>query len=264
MAYEHILLDVSPEGTAVLTLNRPARRNAFNAEVISELSDAFDMLAKNPACRLLLIRGAGPVFSAGADLEWMKAAAHYSEKENEEDALAMAEMLRGLFELPQVTIALLHGAVMAGACGLAAACDIAIARKGTVFAFSEVRLGIIPATISPYIVNAMGPRWARTLFVTAERFEADVAARLGLIHHVVEDEMAMEKLVEHYADLVYAGSPAAIADSKALVADVTGEVIDAGLARMTARRLAHRRVSVQGREGLAAFLEKRQPDWSRQ
>jgi len=263
MAYEHILLDVSPEGTAVLTLNRPQKRNAFNAEVISELTDAFETLSKNPECRLVLIRGNGPVFSAGADLEWMKAAAHYTVHENEEDAFAMAEMLRRLFELPQVTIALLHGAAMAGACGVAAACDIAIAKKGTIFSFSEVKLGIIPATISPYIINAIGPRWTRSLFVTADRFEADVAARLGLIHHEVEDETAMERLVEHYADLVYAASPAAVADTKALVSDVTGEVIDASLGKMTAKRLAHRRVSEQGKEGLAAFLEKRKPSWSR-
>ena len=263
MAYEHILLDVSPEGTAVLTLNRPAKRNALNAEVIAELTDAFEMLSKNHECRLVLLRGNGPVFSAGADLEWMKAAQHYSSGENEEDAYGMAEMLRRLFELPQVTIALLHGAAMAGACGMAAACDIAIAKRGTIFAFSEVKLGIIPATISPYIINAIGPRWARTLFVTGERFEADVAAKLGLINHEVEDEMAMETLAEHYADLVYGASPAAIADTTALVADVTGEVIDASLGRMTAKRLAHRRVSEQGREGLAAFLEKRKPSWSR-
>lgn len=263
MAYEHILLDVSPEGTGVLTLNRPAKRNAFNAEVIAELTDAFETLSKNPSCRLLLVRGNGPVFSAGADLEWMKSASHYSEKENEEDAVAMAEMLRRLFELPQVTIALLHGAAMAGACGIAAACDIAIAKKGTIFSFSEVKLGIIPATISPYIINAIGPRWARTLFVTAERFEATFAEKIGLIHHEVEDETAMESLVEHYADLVYAASPAAVADTKELVARVTGEEIDASLGRMTAKRLAHRRVSEQGKEGLAAFLEKRKPNWSR-
>ena len=263
MAYEHILLDVSPEGTAVLTLNRPQKRNAFNAQVIEELSDAFETLSKNPECRLLLIRGNGPVFSAGADLEWMKAASHYSERENEEDAYAMAEMLRRLFELPQVTIALLHGAAMAGACGLAAAADIAIARKGTIFSFSEVKLGIIPATISPYVINAIGPRWARALFVTAERFEADFAAKIGLIHHEVEDEMAMEKLVEHYADLVYAASPAAVADTKFLVSRVTGEEIDSSLGHLTAKRLAHRRVSEQGKEGLSAFLEKRKPKWAR-
>ena len=263
MAYENILLDVSPEGTAVLTLNRPEKRNAINAEVIEELSDAFETLSKNPECRLLLIRGAGPVFSAGADLEWMHAASHYSERENEEDAYAMAEMLRHLFHLPQITIALLHGAAMAGACGLAAAADIAIARKGTIFSFSEVKLGIIPATISPYVINAIGPRWARLLFVTAVRFEADFAAKIGLIHHEVEDEMAMEKLVEHYADLAYAASPEAVADAKDLVARVTGEIIDSSLGHLTAKRLAHRRVSTLGKEGLSAFLEKRKPSWAR-
>jgi methylglutaconyl-CoA hydratase len=263
MAYENIELDVSPEGTAVLLLNRPQKRNAFNAEVIEELTDAFETLAKNPECRLVLIRGAGPVFSAGADLEWMKAASHYSEKENEEDAYAMAEMLRRCFELPQVTVALLHGAAMAGACGLAAAADIAIAQRGTIFSFSEVKLGIIPATISPYIINAIGPRWARALFVTAERFDAEVAAKIGLVHHVVEDETSMDKLVEHYASLVYDASPAAIADTKSLVAEVTGEIIDVGLGHKTAKRLAHRRVSEQGKEGLSAFLEKRKPSWAR-
>ena len=262
MAYENIELDVSPNGTAVVLLNRPAKRNAFNAQVIEELSDAFETLSKNPECRLVLIRGAGPVFSAGADLEWMRAAGGYSERENEEDAYGMAEMLRKLYELPQITIALVHGAAMAGACGVAAAADIAIARKGTVFSFSEVKLGIIPATISPYIIAAIGSRWARALFVTAERFDADVAAKLGLIHHVVEDETAMEKLVEHYADLAYNASPAAIADTKDLVASVAGAVIDASLGRMTAKRLAHRRVSEQGKEGLAAFLEKRKPSWA--
>jgi methylglutaconyl-CoA hydratase len=263
MPYENIQLDVSPEGTAVLMLNRPQKRNAFNAEVIEELSDAFETLAKNPECRLVLIRGAGPVFSAGADLEWMRAAGGYTLHENEEDAFAMAEMLRRCFELPQVTIALLHGAAMAGACGLAAAADIAIAQKGTIFSFSEVKLGIIPATISPYILNAIGPRWTRALFLTAERFDAEVAARIGLVHHVVEDESAMEKLMEHYADLVYGASPAAIADAKILIADVMDEPIDATLGRMTAKRLAHRRVSEQGKEGLDAFLEKRKPNWAR-
>jgi methylglutaconyl-CoA hydratase len=263
MIYQYIQLDVSPEGTAALLLNRADKRNAFNAEVIEELTDAFETLSKNPECRLVLIRGAGPVFSAGADLEWMRAAADYSERENEEDAFAMAEMLRRLYELPQATIALVHGAAMAGACGIAAACDIAIAQKGTIFAFSEVKLGIIPATISPYIIDAIGARWARALFVTGERFDADVAQRLGLIHHVAEDETAMEKILEQYADHIYSASPAAIADAKRLVEDVHGEVIDGSLSRLTAKRLAHRRVSAQGKEGLSAFLEKRKPDWSK-
>jgi methylglutaconyl-CoA hydratase len=263
MAYEHIELDVSPEGTAVVTLNRPAKRNAFNAQVISELSDAFETISKTPECRLVLIHGAGTVFSAGADLEWMKAAQDYTLADNEEDALSMAEMLRKFYELPQVTIARVHGAAMAGACGLVAAADIAVAMKGTVFAFSEVKLGIIPATISPYIVNAIGPRWTKALFVTAERFDADMAQKIGLIHYVVDDEQAMETQVEHLADLVYGANPAAIADTKNLVGDVTGVEIDHALGKMTAKRLAHRRVSKDGQEGLAAFLEKRKPAWAR-
>jgi methylglutaconyl-CoA hydratase len=263
MAYEHIEFDVSPDGTALVMLNRPAKRNAFNAEVIAELSDAFETLSKNPECRLVLIRGKGSVFSAGADLEWMRAASHYDEKDNEEDAFSMAEMLRKLFELPQVTISLLHGAAMAGACGIAAASDIAVAMKGTMFSFSEVKLGILPATISPYVINAIGPRWTRALFVTAERFDADFAEKIGLVQYVVSDENEMDKLVESLADLVYAASPAAIADTKDLVAEVTGLEIDVSLGRMTAKRLAHRRVSEDGKEGLSAFLEKRKPRWAR-
>jgi methylglutaconyl-CoA hydratase len=211
----------------------------------------------------VLIRGAGPVFSAGADLEWMRAAADYTTHENEQDAYAMAEMLRRLYELPQVTIALVHGAAMAGACGIAAAADICIARKDAVFGFSEVKLGIIPATISPYVLNAIGPRWARALFVTAERFDAAFAEKIGLVQFLAEDETQMEKLVEHMADLTFAASPGAIADAKDLVDEVYGQTIDSNLSHLTAKRLAHRRATPQGKEGLAAFLEKRKPDWQR-
>jgi methylglutaconyl-CoA hydratase len=260
--YEHIEIDVSRAGVAVVLLNRPQRRNAFNAEVISELADCFETLSKNPECRVVLVRGAGPVFSAGADLEWMRAAADYTERENEQDAYAMAEMLRHLNGLPQVTIALIHGAAMGGGAGLAAACDIAVAMKDTRFSFSEVRMGIIPATISPYVVEAIGPRWARALFVTGESFDADFAHRIGLVQYVVADEMEMEQTVEHLASLVFSASPAAVADSKDLVQAVAGQEFSAGLSRLTAKRLAHRRASEQGREGLAAFLEKRKPAWS--
>jgi methylglutaconyl-CoA hydratase len=263
MIYENIELDVSREGVVVVLLNRPAKRNAFNAEVIAELSDAFETISKNPEARLVLIRGAGPVFSAGADLEWMRAAADYTTHENEQDAYAMAEMLRRLYELPQVTIALVHGAAMAGACGIAAAADICIARKDAVFGFSEVKLGIIPATISPYILNAIGPRWTRALFVTAERFDAAFAEKIGLVQFLAEDETQMEKLVEHMADLTFAASPGAIADAKDLVDEVYGQTIDSNLSHLTAKRLAHRRATPQGKEGLAAFLEKRKPDWQR-
>jgi methylglutaconyl-CoA hydratase len=262
MAYENIELDVSRAGVAVVMLNRPLKRNAFNAEVISELLDVFETLSKNPEVRVVLIRGAGPVFSAGADIEWMKAAAIYTEKDNEEDAYAMAEMLRKLHSLPQVTIALVHGAAMGGGAGIAAACDVAIAMSNTRFSFSEVRMGIIPATISPYVVEAIGPRWARALFVTGETFDGDFAQKIGLVQYVVADETEMDTTVERLAGLVFAASPAAIADTKDLVEDVFGREMDASLSRLTARRLSHRRASDQGKEGLAAFLEKRKPNWA--
>jgi methylglutaconyl-CoA hydratase len=263
MIYENIELDVSRAGVAVVMLNRPAKRNAFNAEVIAELFDAFETLSKNPEARVVLIRGAGTIFSAGADIDWMKAAAIYTEKDNEEDAFAMAEMLRKLHSLPQVTIALVHGAAMGGGAGLAAACDVAIAHKDTKFSFSEVRMGIIPATISPYVVEAIGPRWARALFVTGETFDGDFAHQIGLVQYVVADEAEMDTLVEHLAGLVFSASPAAVADAKDLVEDVFGREMDAGLSRLTAKRLAHRRASEQGKEGLSAFLEKRKPNWAR-
>lgn len=259
--YETIELDVSRAGVAVILLNRPDKRNALNAQVISELADAVETLSKNPEARLVLLRGAGTTFSAGADIEWMRAAADYTVHENEEDAYALAEMLRSLNSLPQVTVAMVHGAAMGGGVGLAAACDIAVAVKGTKFAFSEVRLGVIPATISPYIVEAIGPRWARSLFVTGETFDAEFAQRIGLVQHEVADETALEAAVENIARMVFASSPAAIADAKKLVDDVIGREFDSSLSRATAKRLAHRRASTQGREGLAAFLEKRKPSW---
>lgn len=262
MAYETIELDVSRAGVAVVLLNRPDKRNALNAQVIEELADCWETLSKNPEVRLVLIRGAGKAFSAGADIEWMRAGADYTQSENEEDAYAMAEMLRRLYGLPQVTVAMVQGAAMAGACGLVAASDIAVAVRGAKFGFTEVRLGIIPATISPYIIDAIGPRQARALFVTGEVFEADFAQQIGLIHHVAADETAMEAIAENIANTVFGNSPAAIADAKDLIQSVTGREIDKDLSHMTAKRLAHVRATTQGKEGLAAFLEKRKPNWT--
>jgi methylglutaconyl-CoA hydratase len=172
------------------------------------------------------------------------------------------EMLRRLYELPQLTITMVHGAAMAGACGLVAASDVAVAIKGAKFGFTEVKLGIIPATISPYVIGAIGQRWARALFTTAEIFDAEFAEKIGLVHYAVADETEMESRVEHLTQLAFQASPAAIADAKDLVADVTGEIIDASLSKKTAKRLAHRRATEQGKEGLAAFLEKRKPKWA--
>lgn len=260
--YATIELDVSRAGVAVLLMNRPDKRNAMNAQVIEEMADAFETLSKNPEVRLVILRGAGATFSAGADIDWMRAAANYTVSENEDDAYALAEMLRRLNGLPQVTVAMIKGAAMGGGIGLAAACDIAVAVEGAKFAFSEVRLGIIPATISPYVVEAIGPRYARALFVTGETFDAAFAHQIGLVQYVVADETELEAQVEAIARRVFEASPAAVADAKDLVSDVLGREFDAGLSRATAKRLAHRRASAQGKEGLAAFLEKRKPSWS--
>ena len=260
MAYENITLDVSPEGTAVLTLNRPEKRNAFNAPMIEELSDAFETLSKNPECRLLLIRGAGSVFSAGADLEWMKAASHYSERENEEDAYAMAHMLRQLFELPQITIALLHGAAMAGACGIAAAADIAIARKGTIFSFSEVKLGIIPATISPYVIRAMGERAASRYFLSAERFDAAEAYRIGFVHDICLPAELDGRVNDMLGHLILGGARA-IEECKKLIQLSGGTKLTPAVRTETARRIARQRATDEARDGIAAFLDKRPPSW---
>jgi methylglutaconyl-CoA hydratase len=261
MAYETIELDVSRAGVAVVLLNRPEKRNALNAVVIEELHGVIETLSKTPEVRVVILRGAGPAFCAGADIEWLRAAADYSIHDNEEDAFALAEMMRRFHELPQLTIAMVHGAAMAGGCGLVAAADVAVALKGTQFRFSEVRLGIVPANVAPYVMQAIGPRWARALFATAESFDAAFAHQIGLVQYVAEDETELDGLVEHLTSLVFRASPRAVAEVKELVDEVIGEPIDTQLSRRTSRRLAHARTSPDGREGLSAFLEKRKPAW---
>lgn len=260
--YLYINLEATKAGVAIVTLNRPDVHNALNGEVIDELSNAFDMLADQSSVRMVILRGAGKSFSAGADLEWMKAARHWTREENEQDATALADMLRKLYELPQVTLALVQGAAMGGGIGLVAACDVAVAMKEARFRFSEVRLGLTPATISPFVIDAIGPRRAKALFVTGEMFDADYAERMGLVQYVVSDAKAMNEMEEHLASLIFDAAPGAVAESKRLVRDVTGEIIDGSLGHLTAKRIAARRVSDEGKEGIAAFLEKRKPDWT--
>lgn len=259
--YETIQLDATPGGVAIVTLNRPDKHNAFNSLVVEELADAFDNLRSETQLRMVILRGAGKSFSAGADLKWMEAAADYTQKENEEDAFALAEMLRRLYELPQMTLALVQGACMGGGAGLVAACDVAVAMKSALFRFSEVRLGLTPATISPFVIQALGPRMTKALFVTGEGFDADYAEKIGLVQYVVEDEDGMVDMQEHLSKLMFDTAPGAVADAKTLVQDVTGTVINSALSHETARRIAHRRTSDEGREGLAAFLQKRKPNW---
>lgn len=261
--YDLIRFEATEEGLAVVTLNRPDVHNAFNAELIAELTDVFTMISEQPSIRMMILRGEGPSFSAGADLNWMKRAALHSREDNETDAVRLAEMLRRLYEMPQMTLALVHGAAMGGGAGLVAACDVAIAKVGTQFRFSEVRLGLTPATISPFVVQAIGPRWAKALFVTADGFDAAYAEKIGLVHYVAEDDVKMAELQEHIARLVFSAAPGAVADAKRLVVDVTGMEIDNALMHTTATRIAARRVSEEGKEGIAAFLEKRPPSWKR-
>lgn len=261
MSTDPVLLDITAEGVAVVTLNRPDKRNAFDELMISGLSDTFETLKGADHVRVVFLRGQGEAFCAGADLDWMRRAAEFTEQGNETDALALSRMLRHLQELPQLTVAVVHGAAMGGGAGLVAACDVAVAVKTTKFRFSEVRLGLTPATISPYVVEAIGARWAKALFATAESFDGTFAERIGLVQYTVEDEAALRPMMEHLSDLAMAAAPGAVRDAKALVRYVDGHKIDDGLAKETARRIAARRTSAEGREGLAAFLEKRKPEW---
>lgn len=263
MSDDSVLLDVSRAGVAVVTLNRPGKHNAFNADTISRLSDIFETLRGNlDEVRIVFLRGNGPSFSAGADLEWMKAAAHYTEDNNFEDAFALATMLKRLYDLPQMTVALVHGAAMGGGAGLLAACDVGVVMKDTKISFSEVKLGLTPATISPFVVRAIGPKWARALFASGERFDGEFAVKIGLAQYDVATLDEMQELEEHLAKLAFAGAPGAIHDAKVLVEDVFGKEIDHKLMTHTARGIARRRSSEEGREGLTAFLERRKPDWA--
>lgn len=261
--YTMIDFDVSQAGVAVVTLNRPEKHNAFNATLISELSDVFEKLSNEPMIRLVILRGAGKSFSAGADLDWMKEAAGYSVAENEADAVCLAEMLRKLHDLPQPTLALVQGAAIGGGAGLVAACDVVIAMATAKFRFSEVRLGLTPATISPFVIKAIGARWAKALFVTAESFDAPYAEKMGLVHYVAQNDKEMLELQDYIAGLIFAAAPGAVTDAKKLVDDMFGREITDALGQETAKRIAARRASAEGREGLSAFLEKRKPDWAK-
>lgn len=261
MADESVLLDVSPEGVAVVTLNRADKRNAFDESVIAGLADTFETLKGADHVRIVLLRGAGAHFSAGADLDWMKRQGEHDRADNEADAYALAKMLKALHDLPQLTVALVQGAAMGGGAGLVAACDVGVALKSASFRFSEVRLGLTPATISPYVIEAIGPRWAKALFATAESFDGTYAEKIGLVQYAVETPQQMDEMAEYLCKLTLQNAPGAVADSKKLVHDVANHKLDDHLMRDTARRIAARRASEEGKEGLAAFLERRKARW---
>ncbi len=261
MSDDPVLFRASPGGVATVTLNRPEVHNAFNAEVIERLSDIFEDLAGADGVRAVLLEAVGKSFSAGADLDWMRHAAELSEEENRDDARALGEMLRRLNTLPKPTVALVQGAAFGGGVGLMAACDIVVAVSDAAFSLSEVKLGLIPAVISPYVIAAIGARRARRYFLTGERFDAEEARRIGLVHEVVEDAAALDSAGERIVERLFTAAPGALAEAKDLIAAVAGRPIDSHVIEDTARRIAERRTHDEAREGIAAFLEKRKPDW---
>ena len=248
-------------GIARVTLNRPEVRNAFDDVLISDLSRIFSELDADPATRVVVLAGNGPAFCAGADLNWMKRMAGYGYDENLRDAAGLAGMLAALDRMTKPTLARVHGPAFAGGTGLVAACDIAVGTPAAKFCFSEAKLGLSPATISPYVIRAIGERAARRYFLTAEVFGAEEACRIGLLSALVPDG-ELDSFIAQLATHLLAGGPQAHAKIKDLVAAVAGRPVDTALKEDTARRIAEIRASAEGKEGIASFLEKRKPGWT--
>jgi methylglutaconyl-CoA hydratase len=247
-------------GVATLVLNRPEVRNAFNDEVIAEFTQTFGALGAREDVRCVVLAAAGQAFCAGADLNWMRRMADYTHAENLADAAQLADMLRIIYECPKPTVARIQGDVYAGGMGLVAACDIAVSVDTAQYCLSEVKLGLIPATISPYVIRAMGARAAHRYFLTAERFDASEAHRIGFIHEVVTADALDAKVAEITQALVNA-SPQAVKACKQLVQDVAGQELSAELMARTVKGIADIRSSEEGKEGVQSFLQKRKPAW---
>ena len=256
-----VQISSTPDGVVFISINRPHKKNSFDAATIAALYEAFETLHGADNVRVVFIRGAGGTFSAGADLSWMRDAIDWSEGDNRSDAMGLAKMLKALHDIPALTVALVEGSAMGGGAGIVCACDMAVAIEGTRFAFSEVKLGLIPATIAPYVVEAVGPRRAKQLFLTANIFDADYAAHAGIIDMVLP-EGSMDEFVSMLTDSLSQNAPGAMGEAKRLVRDVTGQKIDHGLMEETAKRIARARVSPEGQEGVRAFLDKRPARWA--
>ena len=245
---------------ARIKLTRPEVRNAFNDEVIQQLKTAFESVGANSDVRAVVLAAEGPAFCAGADLNWMRRMADYTREENIADAGQLAATLKAIYECPKPTIAAVQGDVFAGGMGLVAACDMAVSVRTATYCLSEVKLGLIPATISPYVIRAMGARAAHRYFLTAERFSAQEAHRIGFVHELVDAD-ALEAKVNELAQALVSASPAAVRACKKLVQDVAQREIDAALIASTVEGIADIRASDEGREGVASFLQKRKPSW---
>lgn len=254
---------IDSRGVATLTLARPERRNALDQGMVVELTQALRSLAGDARVRIVALAGAGAAFCAGGDIGWMRRVAADTLDANERDALLLAEAMQTLDALPKPTIARVHGAAFGGGVGLVACCDIAIAADSATFCLSEVRIGLTPSVIGPYVLRAIGARQARRYFLTAEVISAAEARELGLVHEIAPAEQ-LDSRVARIADALLAGAPGAQAEAKASAERLAGRRIDEALTRETAKRIAARRASAEGKEGLAAFLEKRPPAWARE
>lgn len=250
------------DGVATLRMNRPDVHNAFDDALIAALTAELRRLEQLSEARVIVLAANGKSFSAGADLNWMRRMAKYSQEENLRDAKALAGLMRCLDGMKKPTVARVQGAAFGGGVGLVACCDIAIASTEAAFSLSEVRLGLIPSVISPYVIAAIGEREARRYFLTAERFDAVEARRIGLVHDVV-DSGALDESVAKIAAQLLKGGPQALSAAKKLIADVSRRPMDDALSAETARRIAAIRVESEGQEGLAAFFEKRPPAWTK-
>jgi methylglutaconyl-CoA hydratase len=254
-------LQIERQGVvARVWLNRPEVRNAFNEQVIAELGAAFATLGADPQLRAIVLGGRGKAFCAGADLGWMREMAGYSWERNRSDAQALADMLWTVYRCPVPVIGRIHGDCYAGGVGLAAVCDVLVAVEGVNFCLSEAKLGLLPGTISPYVIRALGEQASRRYFVTAERFSATQAAAMGFVHEVCTPD-ALDAKVDEIVGALVANGPMALRACKTLVQDMAGQPISAALRDETARRIADIRASDEGREGVQSFLNKRKPTW---
>ncbi|PLW84880.1 enoyl-CoA hydratase/isomerase family protein [Halioglobus japonicus] len=251
---------IDERGVATVTLNRPDKHNAFDDVVIAELRAAFDALAANDTVRVVVLASEGKSFSAGADLGWMKRMAAYDYSDNLADARLLADMLKALYDMPQPTIARVQGAAFGGAVGLVSCCDMAVASERASFSLSEAKIGLIPATISPYVIKAIGERAARRYFTTAERFQAAQALHLGLISELASDN-ELDNVLNSLISALLQNGPLAVREAKKLVHDVAGQPITPAFVEGTCEAIARIRISEEGQEGLGAFLNKRQPRW---
>lgn len=261
MAQATVVCEIEERGVARVTLNRPEVHNAFNDEVIAELTERLEALQQDAAVRVLVLSGAGKSFCAGGDINWMRGMAGYTEQENRADSLRLADLMHKLDGMSKPTIARVNGSAFGGGVGLVACCDIAVAVDSALFCLSEVRIGLAPAVISPFVIRAMGARQARRYFLTAERIPAARACALGLVHEVVAAQ-SLDATVAGMVDCLLLGGPQAIAEGKALVSFVESEPDRAVWREETARRVARMRVGAEGQEGLGAFLDKRRPAWT--